>query len=253
MIRTRLRMAVLLSAALGLTPALADPPVAPSPVASSPSQPAGEHARRYDRLKREIRHRRHELGDRYRLAVSDRERSLVLAEARRYAFETLSHDILPAWFGTNWAFYGVTETPREGSIACGYFVTTVLRDAGFLVARDILAQQPSELMIRNLTSEAGIQRYHDASVHALDEGLRVAGPGLYVVGLDRHTGFILYDGSAARFVHSSYYNPPRAVVSEPLRGNNPLAHSRYRVVGKLFEDDMMRRWLLLEEMPVRYR
>ena len=32
-------------------------------------------------------------------------------------------------------------------------------------------------------------------------------------------------------------------MSEPLEGNNPLAHSRYRIVGKLLGDAMMTAWI----------
>jgi len=33
------------------------------------------------------------------------------------------------------------------------------------------------------------------------------------------------------------------VMDEPLEGNNPLAHSRYRIVGSLLDDPMMRDWV----------
>src|SRR4051812_5282380 len=48
--------------------------------------------------------------------------------------------IIPEWIGTAWNFYGTSEKPHEGTIACGYFVTTILRDAGVNLARIKLAQ-----------------------------------------------------------------------------------------------------------------
>jgi hypothetical protein len=58
--------------------------------------------------------------------------------------------IIPYWFGTKWNFYGTTEVPRNGSIACGYFVTTVLRDAGLRINRIKLAQAASEEMMKSV-------------------------------------------------------------------------------------------------------
>jgi hypothetical protein len=45
-----------------------------------------------------------------------------------------------------------SETPGRGEIACGYFVSTVLRDAGFGVERVRLAQQASERIVRTLSA-----------------------------------------------------------------------------------------------------
>jgi hypothetical protein len=52
--------------------------------------------------------------------------------------------LLPYWLGTTWNFNGTTQVPGEGSIACGYFVTTLLRDAGVKLERVKLAQMASE-------------------------------------------------------------------------------------------------------------
>jgi len=42
-------------------------------------------------------------------------------------------------------------------------------------------------------------------------------------------------------------------MSQPLLEKSPLADSRYRVIGKLLGDEMIRRWLLGESFPVQYR
>ena len=39
------------------------------------------------------------------------------------------------WKGTPWDFNGTTRIPGQGTIACGYFVTTALQDAGFDLPR----------------------------------------------------------------------------------------------------------------------
>src|SRR5437764_1215954 len=64
-------------------------------------------------------------------ARTDGERAAVLEAARAALLASVDADIFPAWFGTPWDFNGTTQTPGEGKIACGYFVTTVMRDLGF--------------------------------------------------------------------------------------------------------------------------
>ena len=58
------------------------------------------------------------------------------------------------------------------------------------------------------------------------------GFGLYVVGLDNHTGFILNDGNKAYFIHSTFIKPA-CVLKENVNESKVLANSRYRVIGKV--------------------
>lgn len=62
----------------------------------------------------------------------------------------ITDSIIPCWYGTPWNFNGCTTEPGKGSIACGYFVTTVLKDAGLQLNRIKLAQQPSGIIIHQL-------------------------------------------------------------------------------------------------------
>lgn len=78
---------------------------------------------------------------RYRNAGTDSPRDLILREAGDVFREAVARDIAPFWYGTPWDFNGTTEQPGTGAIACGYFVTTVLRDAGVQLERVRLAQQ----------------------------------------------------------------------------------------------------------------
>ena len=57
--------------------------------------------------------------------------------------------MMRCWLGTPWDFNGTAKGPGAGKIACGYFVATVLKDAGFQVDRYQLAQQPSENILRS--------------------------------------------------------------------------------------------------------
>ncbi len=178
-------------------------------------------------------------------------KTAVIAKARQRLLRALIEDIFPAWYGTTWAFGGVSQQPGEGQIACGYFVTTCLRDAGFRLERVKLAQQPSQRIITTLTTKPHIKLFYDKPMDVIAKHLRDTGPGLYVVGLDQHTGFVVNDGEKLSFVHSSYFRPPFSVTAEPIEGWNPLAKSRYRVFGRILTDETVRRWIQGEKFPLR--
>lgn len=155
--------------------------------------------------------------------------------------EFVDASIFPYWYGTPWDFNGITQIPNEGSIACGYFVTTVLRDAGVNINRVKMAQCASEQMINSLT-----QRKENYSSKSFDEFIKLVkshGKGLSVIGLDNHTGFLFNDGKELYFVHSSYVGTGR-VIKEPAASNSILINSSYKVVGYISEDvKFIQRWL----------
>jgi hypothetical protein len=43
-----------------------------------------------------------------------------------FIHHSLSKTIFPHWYGTVWDYNGYTNTPKNGVIACGYFVSTTL-------------------------------------------------------------------------------------------------------------------------------
>lgn len=165
----------------------------------------------------------------------------VIDSARTILFNALVDKLLPAWYGTPWDFNGMTRTPGEGTIACGYFVNTVLLDAGFNLPRIRWSQLAAEPVILKLAARA--KRFRDKSVADVEMWLGQQGNGLYTVGLDNHVGFITRRNGISRFVHSNYYHREIGVMAEPLEGDNPFAHSRYRIIGKLLDDKMMEAWL----------
>lgn len=67
-----------------------------------------------------------------------------------HVFKTIAYEMPAYWVGTKWNFNGVIRVPGQGTIACGYFVTTVLEDIGFKLNRIKLSQQASSVMITSL-------------------------------------------------------------------------------------------------------
>lgn len=157
----------------------------------------------------------------------------------------LSHfkQLLPFWYGTRYSFFGQTKIPGEGAIACGYFVTTVLENLGIKLDRNRLAQLASEEMIKELVNKELIQRYSGISINEFLENIKHSGTGLYIVGLDTHTGFILFENSDIWFIHASG-SFPFAVVKETASQSKSLAKSKYRIFGKISDDKkIIENWL----------
>src|SRR5262245_27019801 len=173
---------------------------------------------------------RQKLAEEYRKAAGNKQE--VLEKARRVFISSIDQNIFPFWYGTDWDFNGTTETPREGKIACGYFVTTVLRDAGLRLSRVSLAQQASENIIKSLTTASFIKRFHDAPIEKFVDDVKKSGVGLYIVGVDIHVGFILNNGEGIYFIHSSYIEPSEVIREEAVK-SPILCSSKYRVIGKI--------------------
>lgn len=188
-------------------------------------------------------------------ATTGAQRDYVLKQARRLLERSIVRGLAPAWVGTPWEFSGTSQDPRTGTIACGYFVSTLLRDSGLRVERVKMAQQASERIIKSLTSGTHIRRFSDAKLPHFLKKVRAQGRGLYVVGLDYHVGFLWVGPKESRFIHSSNVGcPTRAkgcVVDESADTSLALEHSRYRVVGRISVDtSLLRRWLRGKAMPI---
>jgi hypothetical protein len=169
--------------------------------------------------------------------------SLSKTAKEKFFTSAVTEIIAPAWIGTAWNFNGTTETPQQGSIACGYFVTTVLRDAGLPIARVKLAQCASEQMITSLVQSKYISHFSNVLLEDFILSIQKQGYGLYIVGLDNHTGFIYNDGKAIYFIHSTFVGT-RNVQKENAATCWILKQSKYKVLGKISEDErVLEKWM----------
>ena len=194
----------------------------------------------YENLKKRITEKQQYFSTLY--ASSDTiTQKMAIQQAQNYLITIISDSLFSYWYETPWSFNGTTKVPKQGSIACGFFVTAILSDAGFQIPRVKWAQSASEPVIVKIASN--IQRFRNQPVSKLIDYLNKQGDGLYIVGLDCHVGFIFKSGNKIRFIHSSYYHPETGVMSEPLEGQNPLNDSKYRIAGKLLDTEMTRNWI----------
>ncbi len=178
----------------------------------------------------------------YSKAYSQTAKNEVLEATRQHILENIENQLYPYWKGTRWAYSGTTEMPRQGKIACGYFVSTILRDAGFEVERVKLAQQASEKIVKTFADEKDIQRFRHKPIKSFVKSVIGMGDGLYIVGLDTHVGLMLVKNGKAQFIHSAKSLRSGIQAENPLK-SKVLKKSKYRIVGKALPDKMLLKWL----------
>lgn len=172
-----------------------------------------------------------------------RKERVIFTEIQQTFIRCMDSRIFKYWYGTKWDFNGTTEKPNEGKIACGYFVTTTLRDAGVPIDRVKMAQCASEEMIRTLTDKKYIYHFSGISLDDFEKKIKRKGNGLYIIGLDNHTGFISITDDGNYFIHASGWFPFK-VIKEVLGKSSVLGKSKYRVVGKISDDkEFLDKWL----------
>lgn len=227
---------------------------ADGPEQAEESGPSPEHKPdpgNYARLRKQLAGKRLQLAQSYRAARTRAEKDAVLKRARA-VLESHLLEMAHCWRGTPWDFNGTCKTPGSGKIACGYFVSTLLRDTGVDCQRVKLAQQPSQRIIatflprKHMRIRAGL---------AYDDFLKqetARGPGWRIVGLDRHVGFLVVEpGGKIRFIHS---NPgtPRVVLDEPREKSAYLRNSNYRVTGNFSANKkFLEGWLTGKVWPTK--
>lgn len=198
----------------------------------------------YEELKARVCMVQDSLSKAYQYA-NKKQKDSLLEVARQFVFETITKDFFPQWLGTPWDFNGCARSPGKGKIACGQFVNAVLSDAGFDIPRNHWAQLASEPVIKILSSD--LKRFSNKPIKNVVTYIKGREDGLYIVGLDMHVGYIYKSGKTMKFVHSSYYDPEKGVVAEELDSENPLKDSKYRVVGKILDDEMMKKWIMKQK------
>ncbi len=169
--------------------------------------------------------------------------NLSIQQKQQVFTKAITNTIIPAWIGTAWSYSGTSQIPQQGSIACGYFVTTVLQDGGVQLARIKLAQCASEQMIETLVQPKLIKRFSNLPMANFLATIKQMGYGLYIVGLDNHTGFIYNDNKTVHFIHSTFVGT-KNVQWENAEKSWVLSNSKYKVLGKISETgNILNNWI----------
>lgn len=201
------------------------------------------HLSQYDSLRQNIIGERDSMSYSFTEATNNTARNRKLDEARKYLENTLTNEVFPYWYQTEWDFNGITEEPRSGAIACGYFVTTTLKHAGFDLERSRMAQQPASYIIKSLCDQSTLKRIGHNDTKRLIEHMNAQPDGLYIIGLDSHVGFVHKQYGQLFFVHSSYSNG-RQVIKEKLAESSAIIRSENYHIANLFSNDkVVAKWL----------
>lgn len=157
--------------------------------------------------------------------------------------------MMRCWLGHPWDFNGTATIPGEGKIACGYFVSVIMRDAGFKINRIRVAQQPSQNIIRTFVNTS--QHFEVKSNTPYNQyvnDISNKSDGIHIVGLDNHVAFIVIKDRQMRFIHSG--GLLRRVVDEAPDQAYALEHSNYRVISNISRNpNVIKKWILGETFP----
>lgn len=211
---------------------------------SAPSQPTVDSftAKTYDEVKQEIDQSRLKFYSRYTQS-NEGQRKKLQDEIIDYWVIAIGTDLYSYWIDTPWDFNGTTVIPKKGSIACGYFVTTILQHMGLKIDRIKLAICASSVMMKSLVPNQRLTNLGYLNYDEFSEKLNEYGEGVYIIGLDYHTGFIINDGTDTWFLHSNYIGR-KGVVKEKIMTSSALQASKTRwIVSLTANKGFLIRWL----------
>ncbi|WP_273566884.1 hypothetical protein [Maribacter halichondriae] len=167
-------------------------------------------------------------------------------EAIKTAFtDQLVDKIIPHWYGTPWSFGGHTDIPNQGKIACGYFISTTLRDMGINLNRYTLAQKSpvdeAKMLSCGSVINKVVQDTPEKAIAAID---RLTDEGLYFIGFDEgHVGYLLKRDGELFLIHSNYFSPV-SVCMETLEDSRVFKRfTTFHLVAISHNDTLLQRWL----------
>jgi hypothetical protein len=153
--------------------------------------------------------------------------------------------IIPHWYGTPWSFGGHTSVPNQGEIACGYFISTTLRDMGIKLNRYTLAQKSPIDEAKMISCGSDILSVvQETPEKAFEEIDRLTQEGLYFIGFDEgHVGYLLKRGGELLLIHSNYFSPV-SVCMEKLEESRVFNRfTSFHLVDISHNEALLQRWL----------
>lgn len=169
-----------------------------------------------------------------------------------YIFKTLLlNKIIPFWENTTWSFEGHTSKPTVGEIACGYFVSTTLKDVGLSINRYKLAQQSPINEAKSLALKTPIieinQDTKKENILQIDKVLK---EGIHFIGFEQsHVGYILKEKGNIYLIHSNYITGK--VEIEQIELSEVFAsYSKYYIVEISTNSSFIESWINKTEIVV---
>lgn len=208
----------------------------------------------YNKIKAEIVKERLRLNKLYLSKDDTIWQKQILDSARNYVTNTLLNKIIPHWYGMPWDFAGYSAIPQKGTVGCSYFTSNTLLHAGFNVNRYKLAQQEPYNEAKSLDQNYKTYEtdedfsYEKINIALLKQIVKENKPGLYFVGLTNHVGYLLINEGELFFIHSNYGT--LQVGLEYAKTSEEFIEARYYLAKITHNDDLIRKWLLNEDIKV---
>lgn len=181
------------------------------------------------------------------LYTTSTEKNSVVEQAQKEIKTILLEKIFPNWYGTKWSFEGHTELPKTGNIACGYFVSTTLRDAGFRVNRYKLAQLNPLEEAKIISCGFPITTLKNVSINELKKHFLTLKNGIYFIGFDYHVGYVLKENQNVFVIHSNYINH-QGVVKEYIEKSDAVTSTTFHIVPISSNKNLLKKWIINERL-----
>lgn len=173
---------------------------------------------------------------------SNRSKANYQNQAPQNFVNLLVDSLFPYWYETPWDFNGYTEHPRKGTIACGYFVSTTLRDMGLKINRYKIAQKAALDILKTFVKSGNIKKFRkfeqmQTFLDASDKD------EVFILGLDYHVGFVVRKNNKRYFIHSNYFGNAQ-VEKEAFEKSYSAQSSELFYLGSLSDNqEFIARWL----------
>jgi len=165
---------------------------------------------------------------------------------------SLLNRIIPYWEGTEWSFEGHTAIPGKGEIACGYFVSTTLKDAGLNLNRYKLAQQsPVDEALSLAINSQVIEITGDSGEDMIKEINNSLPEGIHFIGFDAsHVGYILKEKGQLYLIHSNYLGSTGVEIEQIENSAVFASYNRYYLTTLSTNENFLRSWISGKEVTV---
>ncbi|MGB7393562.1 MAG: hypothetical protein WA913_04120 [Pricia sp.] len=190
-------------------------------------------------------------GLRTRLSKDLQEERIGIDSVKQVFADRLVNQIIPYWYGTEWSFGGHTSIPKVGKIACGYFVSTTLKDMGLRLNRYKLAQKSPMDEALAIGCGARVVTVSDKNPDRAFEQIQDrVGEGIYFIGFDTgHVGFVIRKEKRLLLIHSNYLTPISVCV-EPLNTAQVFkTFTKFHLVPISHNDLFIKKWLNRGVLP----
>ena len=176
---------------------------------------------------------------------SNENKLATINAARIKLTEYLYTNIFTHWYTTKWSFEGHSVIPKQGTIACGYFVSTTLKDVGFNLNRYKSAQKNPEDEAKVIACGTSIEKLQNVTKQELKKYFLKQKDGIYFIGLDFHVGYIYKKNQEVYFIHSNYIDN-KGVMKETIENSKAIVSSKYFITNITHNDILVKKWIMKE-------